>query len=224
MTEELLAEVNTTCALTDLGAGLILLPMIAVIACRKVERRDEKRLWLLFFAMLAASCLLGFVAHYYCTGILFRILWVPLYAMMFESVASFFLLALYRLRGRMPRRVIVIGLHAIVLLAYLPIMILDTVFDRDMIRVFVIVAAVLGLTAFAIMIRCALRKGSVAECIVVSALFPLLAAVYFQIRRAGFVRIIWAFDCNGISHLFIILALCLLFAGSLVALRRTERE
>ena len=224
MPEELLAELNTTCALTDLGAGLILLPMIAVIACRKAEKHNEKRLWLLFFASLAASCLLGFVAHYYCTGILFRILWVPLYATMFESVASFLLLALYRLRGTMPRRIVVVGVHVAALLAYLPIMILDTVFDRDMIRVFVIVAAVFGLTGFGIMIRCAVRKGSAAERVVVSAIFPLLAAVYFQIRRECFVRIIWAFDCNGIAHLLIILALCLLFAGSLVALRRTERE
>lgn len=224
MSEELLYELNLTGALTDLFGGLMLLPMIAVIACRKTEKREEKRLWLLFFASLAASCLLGFIAHYFCTGMMFRLMWIPLYAVMFESVAAFFLLALYRFREKMPSRGIVIGLHAALLAAYLTIMILDVFFVKDMIRAFVIVAGVVGIAGFWITVRSAVRREGRADRVMLSALIPLLGALYWQIRREGWVRIIWAFNYNGLAHLYIILALCLLFVASLIALKRTERK
>ena len=222
MPEELLAEFNTTCALSDLGAGVVLLPMILITACRKTNRRAEKKLWLLLFASLAASFFLGFVTHYYCEGTLFARMWIALYAAMLESAGAFFLLSLYRLRGNMPSRRALVLFHALLLLAYLPIMILESFFFVDMIRPFVIMTGVLGLSGFGIAVRNACRAKGAADRAALAALLPLAAALYWQLRREGWIRVVWAFDFNGITHLYIILALLCLFAASLLALRQKE--
>lgn len=213
-------EVNLTCAITDLIAGIILMPMIFLLCLKKTEKKTEKKLWLYFLSFLAVSCFLGFVTHNYCTGTLFRVMWLPLYTVMFETVNAFFALARYLSSGKMiPKKEAVI-LHLICLAFWLVTETMEQILRISAIRVYAIYAVIFGMWGFILVIKSAFKKGRMCEKLLFGAFFLLLPAAYFQIERKTQVRLIWMFDYDGLTHLFIILAMFLMFAAALCSLSK----
>lgn len=221
MTEEILQQANTTAALTDLAAGLIMIPLFLVLLFRRTEKTVLGRLWTLEFGDLAVTFLLGYVAHYYCTGKLFYLMWIPLYAVMTESVTILCLIAVCFVTGTAPSRRTVISSQILSLLLYLPNTIVKAFFSTETIRAFVICIGIPGVIAFVFIIRAAFRRGALAEKILSLSLLPLLVVVWLQVRREGlYMKIIWYFDCDGLAHLLLIFSLCIAFFGALLSLRK----
>lgn len=216
-------ELNLTCAITDLIAGVILIPMILLLCFKKTEKVLEKKLWLYFLSLLAASCFLGFITHNYCTGKLFTLMWLPLYAVMYETVNAFFILAEYLRKGKMPSKKITAILHIVCLVFWLITETMQQILNKDAIRIYAVYAVVLGLWGFVLVIKSAFKKGRICERLLFCALLPLLPAAYFQIERKTQIRLIWMFDYNGLTHLGIILAMFLIFAASLCSLSIGKR-
>lgn len=221
MTEEILQQANTTAALTDLAAGLIMIPMFLVLLFHRTEKTVLGRLWALEFGDLAVTFLLGYIAHYYCTGKLFDLMWIPLYAVMTEAVTIWCLIATCLVTGAAPSRRTVLFSQIASLLVYLPNTIVKAFFSTENIRAFVICVGIPGVIAFGFVIRAAFRHCALAEKIIASSLLPLLVVIWLQVRRDGlYVKIIWHFDCDGLAHLLLILSLCIVFAGALLSLRK----
>ena len=217
---DIASEVNLTCAITDLIAGVILIPMIILLCLKKTEKTLEKKLWLFFLSFLAASCFLGFVTHNYCTGSVYTLMWLPLYAVLYETINAFFILARYLRSGRLPQKKELLLLHLICLVFWLITEIMEQIMKIDAIRVYAIYAVIFCLWGFLLVIGSAFKKGRSCERLLFCALIPLLPAAYFQIERKTQVRLIWMFDCNGLTHLGIILAMFLIFAAALCSLSK----
>ncbi len=213
-------ELRLTCAVTDLIAGVILIPMIFFVCIKKSEKALEKKLWIYFLTLLGISCFLGFVTHNYFTGRAFSLMWLPLYTVMYETVNAFFILARYLRSGKMmPKKEMVI-LHGICLVFWIVTQVMEQILRISPIRVYAAYAVIFGLWGFVLVIRSAYKKGKICERLLTCALIPLLPGAYFQIERKTQIRLIWMFDYDGLTHLCIIIAMFLMFAAALSSLSK----
>lgn len=218
------SEVAVTQAITDLLAGLILVPMVAVLSIIPSNNQNEKKRWIRLLTFLCASCLLGYAAHYWCRSEWsFKFIWIPLYAVMFEAVNQFVLLAyLIRSSGTHPTAKESILLHILSLAVFLPTVLIWLITGTGTIKIFVIYAAIVSLIGFASLIAPALQKKNHAVRIILLALVPLLPTVYVQIKRDAVWHCIWDFNYNGIAHLLIIAGLIILFIASVLRIRQEK--
>ena len=99
-----------------------------------------------------------------------------------------------------------------------------TPYDDNSMRILVCFGAVLTVTGLVFIGRKSFTKNHLGEKIMLSSLIVLLPAVYFQINRTAMIRVIWYFDCNGITHILIILGIIVLFIGDLILLKRKKRH
>ncbi|MCQ2478948.1 MAG: hypothetical protein MJ091_07105, partial [Clostridia bacterium] len=212
-------------AVSDLALGLILVPIIVAVGLSKTDKKLAKRWWLYFLITLDIACILGFVAHYYCTSpISNRIIWIPLFTIMYEIFNCFFLACVaVATDDARPHKKDVVSVHLVSLACYILTHIIIGVFSADSIMVMTCFNTVLAIAGFVLLVKRSLKKGNIGERIIISSLVPLLPAAYFQIKRKGFVHIIWDFDQNGISHIFIILGVILVFVGIYVILKRKRK-
>ena len=221
----MLTEATLTGAVTDLAAGLLLLPLLPLLRKRDSAKKREKGLWLLFFGFLTAADLGGFAVHYFCrTPFALRLCWAPLYALLYGTACSFFLLAAeIRREGRPPeRRAEMALLWGTVGLLALTVA-LESGFGRDAILLFVGYAALLGLAALGMLVRPAMEGNRTARgCFF--ALLPLLPAGYLQLTRNASVKLLWEFDHNGLTHLFVIVSELWLFAVAMRSLRSLREK
>lgn len=223
---QVLTQAAITGAMTDLLGAVLLLPLLWALWRLKTDRAKEKNRWLCFFALLAVSCLLGFVAHYYCRTVLSRrLIWIPLYATLFETVNAFFRLALCRSRGEEhPDKRELWLLYGIGVPVFLVTVAFDCGLGYNMIRLYALYGTVLGLWGFWLLVRRAFAPGRRCEKLLLVTILPLLPAAWFQLRRQTLVHFIWDFDHNGLTHLFIIVSMFLLFAAAFTGLKSREES
>ena len=220
MNMEIARELNLTCAITDLIAGVILIPMIFLLCMKKTDKALEKKLWLYFLSLLAVSCFLGFVTHNYCTGRLFSLMWLPLYTVMFETVNAFFILARYLSSGKMPSKKEIVILHLICLAFWIVTETMEQILHVSPIRLYAAYAVIFGMWGFILVIKSAFKKGRTCEKLLLGAFILLIPAAYYQIERKTEVRLIWMFNYDGLTHLFIIFAMFLMFFAALCSLSK----
>lgn len=211
-----MTETELTTALTDLAAGLLLLPMIVCICRRNAADPRAKRWWIRFLVLLDGCMLIGFATHYNnARPLLYRVLWVPLFAVMFEVVTVFFLLALFlRSDGRRPRAKEMLYLHLLSLPFFGVCVYFETIRGIQAIKIYAVYAAVVSLTGIALLFRPAftLKRRPIAW--LLASLLPLLPAVYFQLDRRAQFTLFVEFNCDSISHFFIIASEILLFIAA----------
>lgn len=221
-----LTQVEITGAVTDLLLGVILIPLIITLKFIKTDKALQKKWWFYFLLTLDIACILGFLAHYCFTEpIPNRIIWIPLFTIMYEAVNCFFLsCTAVATNGKRPYKKDVLTVHLVSLACYILTHIIVGVFGADSIMVMTCFNSVIALVGFSFVVKKAIKKGNKSEKLIVSSLIPLLPAAYFQIKRQGFVHIIWDFNHNGISHLLITAGVLILFAAIVVCLKTENKK
>ena len=213
----MLTEATLTGAVTDLAAGLLLLPLLPLLLKKESAKKREKGLWILFFGFLTAANLGGFAVHYFCrTPFALRLCWAPLYALLYGTACTFFLLA-GEIRGGISARARKWTVLGTVLLLAVTVVI-ESGFGKDAILLFVGYAALPGLAAPGMLVRPAMKGNRTARgCFF--ALLPLLPAGWLQLTRNASVKLLWQFDHNGLTHLCVIVSELWLFTVAMRSLR-----
>lgn len=221
------SQCEITGALTDLALGVIIIPMVLYLLSVKTEKKSQKKWWIFFFAMLDISSVLGFIVHYFCKSELSsKILWIPLFPMLYEVVNCFLLVSVSIYSdGKKPQKKGILTVHIVSLAAYIITQTAIHLYNFDSIRLLTAFNTVFALIGFALILKKSFQKGSVGERILFAALLPLLPAAFFQIKRNTAVKIIWYFDHNGITHIFIIIGIIILFVSVVIMLKpKREKE
>ena len=227
ITPEIIQQSEVTGALTDLLSGIIVLPMILALIFTKTEKIRLKRFWIIFLIVLDCSCFLGYAAHYFFTeGTSFYIAWSILLPLLFETFTCFFLaaLAIYT-DGEKPRKKEILIVHGIMLAAYIATMLIDPHYTREVsIRLLVSSGAILAIVGFVLIIIKATKKGHVGEKLLVASMAIFIPAAYFQIDRAHYMHVgVW-FNCDGITHIFLIFGFIAVFIAALIMLKDNKKS
>lgn len=174
---------------------------------------DERRLWVEFFVFSAAVALLGVVAHLFVwPDLAERLLWVVLYAVMFE--VPYLLMKLSAtvagesgLRPDRARTIVFLGVSLYVLTAGIRL-----VTGKNTIRVFILFAVICFVYVTYFFVRGAKAK-AVGLAWIAWAMVPVLACLVLQVVRLGTFHFIWDLDCNGMAHLLLVVAVVLIYVG-----------
>jgi len=166
------------------------------------------RLWATVFALIGLASLLGTVAH----GLvlpesLADAIWHPLYLALGLSVALILVGALLDACGKAVARRWLGPALAVGVAAFMATQALDGAFI-----VFVAYEGVATIVALALYARLALQHAQPGAVLVAAGLALNLVAAAVQASDLS-LRLIWAFDHNGLFHLVLFLALALLYIG-----------
>lgn len=217
----LLTEAELTGALTDLLAGLIIIPLFIILCKTATERKKEKHYWICLFATLDIAFLLGYTVHYHIsdpTGQ--RFVWVFLYWFMLETTVLLLSLGISALtKGAMPDKRLAKRLHLAVIPLYLSVLIPEIVTGRRKIILCVVYCTVIVITGLVLMFFAAVKHGERSAAIPPLALIPLIPASLIQMKHNALLHVLFDFDHNGIAHLLITAAIFVLFAGAVKRLK-----
>lgn len=214
-----------TTAITDLLVAVLCLASVVIICLLDTEKKRHKKIWVRMFVCLTVACSLGYVFHRFTWGdIGHGILWTFLYPAMFEATHCTLLLGLDIRYGdarptRWENRILWIAEGLLCLFAVL----LRYQIGRNSLILFIVFATVIAALSILQYGR-ALKQRSVEAWFMFFSLIAVAPAIAVQYRKTAFIHLIWDFDHNGISHLFLILAIGLAACGAILELRETIRE
>ncbi|GEM_PF-5871610 len=210
---------ENTCAATDLVLAVI--AFIAALRLHQIdtEKTEEKRNWVRFFLLLGAACFGGFIIHAYIPhGTLRNILWVFLFAALFEIGRRILVIAMGERFGlsrptRLEKHLIIFAEVGL----YLPAAIIPFVNGSNTIIYYIVFASVIAVLSVTMFTIEAFKGNSAAQSFLGSLLFAV-PAILFQYTKRGNFHLIWDFDHNGASHLCLIGSIVMIYLGAKIAL------
>lgn len=204
--------------------GIIMIPLLLLLIRKKTENMETKKSWVIFMVLLTVSSFLGFITHYFFVRELsFKIIWIPLYALMFATVNSFYFLNL-KLLGSPKFKLNLIIISVLTLTFWLYIEYAEFIEWSNPIRVFIIYVFITALSAFGMVIYLAVKKKHSGSQILLCSLLPLLIAGFFQLKREILVHFIWDFNEDGLAHIFIIIGIVIIFVSAMKSLEEPETD
>ena len=211
-----MTEAELTGALTDLFAGAIAIPLIAVLIKTSAAKRREKKYWVSFFICLCVSFLVGFAAHYLIRSEFGqKTIWVFLYFLLIETASLFTLLGICIFtKEKKPDPNLLKIFHAAELPFWLAVVIPETFFGKNMIVPCVAVCSALGVFGFILILLSLIKHGEKSLLLSLLSVVLLLPAAFIQLKHDSFIHIIFDFDHNGIAHVLIAAAVIVLFIGA----------
>ena len=208
-------SVVPTTAITDLLDAALLLVAYLLLRRRLPREQGTSRYLLRFASMAGISCFLGFLTHIYCWGFgMMFVLWFVLSISIIETAHSFFILAAYTLSdGQKPSKKQMRGLRLLelIMLLLLVAFMLNQWHPIQPIVVFAILLVVPGLCFLA----CLAFRGHVGARIFSCFIVPLLPCLVFQLMGLHEEIVFGNFNFDGLSHLFIMLDIPIIFVAAL---------
>ena len=219
MTAILATGAAMTTAVTDLITGIAAL-FLTIRLCRiRGDCSVLKKYWILFFSLLGGASVLGFIAHAFLwTRTVYNIIWIFLYAVLFETAAVFLILSICSFygTGRITKRLklTVYSLTAALyfITAALPF------FGINGIRIFVIYGMLLALPGFALFAADAVKNKDRGAMIFLLAFIPQIIGAVYQIMRKGEFRLIFVFDYNSIYHICLFVSVFIFFFSAKISI------
>ena len=196
-----------TTAATDAVLAVAALAGIAVI--RRIAPSFGRSVWISALAALALASVLGAVTH----GLRLEpptreLLWQPLYLSLGVTMALFVVGAVRDWRGEHAARRLLWPMLAVAVVFYG----ITWITGGDFLA-FVVYEAAALLFSLGVYLRLAAGRRRAGAGAMAAALAVSLAAGGMQAMDVGVVRLLWAFDHNGLFHLVQLVGLALLVAG-----------
>ena len=196
-----------TTAATDAVLAVAALAGITVVG--RVAPSFGRSVWISALAALALASVLGAVAH----GLRLEpptreLLWQPLYLSLGVTMALFVVGAVRDWRGERAARRLLWPMLAVAVVFYG----ITWITDGDFLA-FVVYEAAALLFSLGVYLRLAAGRRRAGAGAMAAALAVSLAAGGMQAMDVGVVRLLWAFDHNGLFHLIQLVGLALLVAG-----------
>lgn len=198
-----------TTAASDVALGFLAI-FCAAYLWRIAEYDSWKvGLWCWVFGVLAASALLGAVAHGFTWSTrVWNLLWIPLFLLLGFAVALFVVGATYDWLGQSAARK---ALPVMVVLAL--VFFVATRMVSGTFAVFVIYEAAAMLCALAVYGYLAATSDANGMGLMVAGVALSIVAAAVQASQAVSITVIWQFDHNGVFHMIQMIALVVLTAG-----------
>jgi hypothetical protein len=208
MTELVGSDTERTTAATDAALGLLSLAG-ALYLTRVVPPSFARRIWQAALMALFLASALGAIAHGLVMGDTLReALWQPLYLLLGITMALFVVGAMDAWRGEMSARRLLLPLLGLALVFYGA-----TRAARGDFLVFVVFEAAALIFSLVVYLRLAYLGTRRGAGLMALALAVSLLAGMVQASGPISVRLVWAFDHNGLFHLLQLLGVTLLLLG-----------
>jgi uncharacterized membrane protein HdeD (DUF308 family) len=208
MIELVASATERTTAATDGALGL-LAAFGALYLTRAVPQSFARRIWQAALLGLSLASALGAMAHgLVMSDALREALWQPLYLLLGITMALFVVGAADAWRGEGTARRLLLPLLGLALVFYGV-----TRAARGDFLVFVLFEAAALIFSLVVYLRLAFRRTRRGAGLMAVALAVSLAAGVVQASGPMSVRLVWAFDHNGIFHLLQLIGVTLLLLG-----------
>jgi hypothetical protein len=218
-TELVGSATERTTAATDAALGLLSLAG-AVYLTRAVPRSLARRIWQAALLTLSLASGLGAIAHgLVMSDALREALWQPLYLLLGITMALFVVGAADAWRGEVTAKRLLLPLLGLALVFYGV-----TRAARGDFLVFVLFEAAALIFSLVVYLRLAYLRTRRGAGLMALALAVSLLAGVVQASGPISIRLVWAFDHNGLFHLLQLLGVTLLLLGLRLLLGRSDLE
>lgn len=225
MTNWLASGAAMTTAVTDLITGIAALFLTIKLQRSRSKLHIHKKYWVDLFALLCGASILGFIAHAFLWAkTVYNIIWIFLYALLFETAIVFFALSICTFFGESKlSKKFTASIHAISFVIYAVTSVLPF-FGKNGIRIFVVYAVLLALPGFALFALNALKNHHKGSMIFMLAFIPQIIGAVYQLMRRGEFRLIFIFDYNSIYHICLFVSIFIFYFAAKSSLNDQAAE